>query len=102
MKLHISIYPYALVLIAGCSSSHNDLMTKLINERKDFTDSLTIYKETMQHLQDEGGKMDIHGADSVLWKRMLDTARMANDGISVAEKRIPELTFSIDSLSKMK
>lgn len=92
---------FVLIILASCNG-RNDHMTSLINQRKVLTDSLVLYNNTMKQLEDRGSSMNIHGSDSVIWNRMLDTARIAVAGREYAEAKIPELTFSIDSLTKMK
>jgi hypothetical protein len=77
-------------------------MTRLINERKSLNDSLVYLQQMKDARLNNGANMDIHGKDSVAWARMLDSAKNDFDQNERIEARIPEITFSIDSLSKMK
>ena len=90
-----------MVLIAcgyACGSNQNTLMTSLINERKIANDSLTFYQDIMKHLNEEAN----NPPDSIGVVKMLDSGKIAVGRIEYLEPRIAALTFSIDSLSKMK
>ena len=75
------------ILFYSCSSDNNTVMTKLINERKSLQDSLAVDKERVK---------------DYAYRRIYDSAQRSLDAIGVYESKIKAVSFSIDSLSKMK
>ena len=76
-----------LILWSGCSTGNNELMTKFINKRKSFQDSLTMNKNRVK---------------DYAFRRIYDSAQKALDAGIFYEEKIKSLSFSIDSLSRMK
>lgn len=91
-----------LLLILSACNGRNELMTKLVNERKTLIDSQAYYKQSEDDRQSRAMNLDIKGADSNQWKLIIDSAKSDYINRSRIDVRIPQLNFSIDSLSKMK
>lgn len=91
-----------LLLILSACNGRNELMTKLVNERKMLLDSQAYYKQSEDDRQARALNIDIAGADSNQWKLIIDSAKSDYINRSRIDVRIPQLNFSIDSLSKLK
>jgi hypothetical protein len=88
----------ACILFFGCSDNRNNLMTSLVNQKKVVEDSIQIahgYEMTYEEKAKESH-------DSTIWKPMVDTQMIYFAAGIRLKKRLEEIEFSVDSLSKMK
>jgi uncharacterized protein YcfL len=82
-----TIAALALIVLVGCGESRNQLMTKLVNERKALKDSMAITNDQSKVFTN---------------KALYDSAILCLEKMEPQEKRLKAIDFSIDSLSKMK
>lgn len=93
-------------LVASCGNSRNELMTKLINEKKSVNDSLSKYEN------EESRKTFVY--DTVIITRAPIDVILKNDKMKreiaayyapikkIFTDRLAAIDYSIDSLQKMK
>lgn len=93
-----------LVLAASCSSNNtsNDKMTSLLNQKKVLEDSLLYYRGSEAMFKDSSHQVAHSTNDSTKYLPLADSETKYWYAGFVTERKIKELTFSIDSLSKMK
>lgn len=94
----------AIIMIAGCNSApdRNEVMTKLINEKKVIEDSIEI-TEGGTAMYEAKAKESLHAThDTAIAYPFSDTSALYFGlGIKLKE-RLKAVNFSIDSISKMK
>lgn len=96
MKI-IAIAVLALLTIA-CGRSKNNVMTKLLNDKKIDEDSASLVINYEHYYED---KSRDSMSDSLRYRAMLDSsAYFFGRGLAIKE-RLKSNEFSIDSLSKM-
>lgn len=96
------IYILAFAAFVGCSSNHNELMTKLVNEKKTLDDSLISAKYYEIAFKDSARQTMRNSPDTSAWKVLADSSNYYfGIGLQVKDE-IERVNFSIDSLSKMK
>ena len=83
-------------LLTACSNNRNELMTKLINEKKIADDSFQLAKKRFKYFSDEY----INSKDSN--NHLIDSFVFWATKDSILNRKVKSLAFSIDSLQKMK
>ena len=86
----------AALLFASCKPGYNDVMTKLVNERKMINDSAPVLKERSDSLIT--AIVDKKGDSAICMRLAIMTGNKADS----LRERLPAVLFSIDSLTKMK
>jgi hypothetical protein len=99
MKAIITAIVCALLL--GCGDNKNELMTKLINDKRAMEDSLLNY-QYMENNFMKKAKTSIKDPDTSLWHRFADSSTAYYMAGHNAKNKLDRIDFSIDSLSKMK
>lgn len=89
-----------IIVFIGCSDNKNKLMTKLINEQKEVQ-QLYDHSKSMHDNYNEFFE-DNTQPDIAKKMRFADTVTKYYGAMLDAEKKLKKITFSIDSLSKMK
>ena len=88
-------------VLFSCSSGSNDLMTRLVNEKKSIQDSIN-YATANEAEYLRKARASMRDPDTTIWQKFADTSSRYSIMAIKAEKRSKEIEFSIDSLSKMK
>jgi hypothetical protein len=95
------ISPILLFLLASCSNGNNEMMTRLINDKKNMEDSIQTYS-FLESKWLQQSKEEIHSTDTLKWKASADSSGYYfGKGLSV-KRKLQAIEFSMDSLSKMK
>ena len=97
-----TIAVFASLILAACGNNSNAYMAKLLNEKKVLEDSLPIV-HGLEAIYMDSAKILLHAEkDSTVWAPYVKkSTQCLFDGKHI-EERIKQLSFSIDSLSKMK
>jgi hypothetical protein len=96
------IYFFAVSSIIGCQNSSNELMTKLLNNKKIFEDSLQICSGGEQIYLSKAKKVMHATHDTLLYYPLIDSSTYFFGRGVVIKQRLKDTEFSLDSLSRLK
>lgn len=91
-----------LVTLFSCGESKNQLMTKLINDKKMLEDSANACRYYESEFTKKAKAAMRNNPDTNQWKRLADSSSKYFGLGHSAREQIAAIDFSIDSLSKMK
>jgi len=101
-NMKVSALFLVVLTLAACSSSRNEVMTGLINQKKSLEDSINTAGQNEQAYMAKSKQAISAGKDSTVWGALADTSGIYWRQGRELEKRLKNVEFSIDSLSKMK
>ncbi len=96
------LFVVLVVSLVGCGESRNDVMTKLINEKKTLEDSLSIAQYLEQDFMSKSKDSARATHDTLIYLPLVDSSSKYFGVAHNLKERITATEFSIDSLTKMK
>lgn len=102
MKFIMLCFTIVCILFYSCGDSPNDLMGRLLNRKKQLTDSIDYFNNSESYYRGKAKEAMRSGADTIHWQSFADSSTMASSAARAMGKELKETEFSIDSLSKMK
>jgi len=91
-----------VVMFIGCSENRNDMMTKLVNEKKITEDSINTYENYEAYYMQQAKDSRMNNSDTTKWKIYVDSSTFFYGRGHALKEKLKEVDFSIDSLSKRK
>lgn len=96
------IIPFLIIILASCNSNRNEKMTNFLNQKKILEDSLLYYRGSEAMFNDSSHNVAHSTHDSTKYLPLADSQNKYWYAGLVTERKLKELSFSIDSISKMK